>query len=81
MNKTHIIGQILSMAGYFSNKKYVNFFIVLYAIQSLNAGPEMFLSYIVQIFLLYKMMKRKFKKKGILGVKRGLQCEPLRVHF
>ena len=62
------------MIGYFSSKKDVIFFIVLFAIEPMNAGPEIFLTYIVQIFLLYKMIERKFKKKGILGVKRGLQC-------
>ena len=57
----------------FRVKSMWKFFIVSFAIQSLNAGPEMFLSYIMQLFLLYKMIKRKLKKKGILGMNRGLQ--------
>ena len=76
-----VLWQILAMDCLFLSEKYVSVLQYISCHSIILGGTKVNLWYVVEFFLLYKMIKKTFKKTHRLGVKMGSQCWPIIYYF
>jgi hypothetical protein len=78
---SRLIRQILSLSGHFLSEKIGQLFHCI-SYRSVNLWvPRLNFTYVVQLFFLYKMVKKNLKKKFPIDSKNDSQCWPTRYHF
>ena len=71
MDWCRIICQILSKVDHFSSEKCSKFLQYIGCRSAILGGPKLNFIYVVQLFLLYKMVKKYLKKNGMLVSKHA----------